>query len=646
MSLQYPPFTSFDIAVLKSILSREPTKKELDFIGPALKPLISSRYFIDFSQKHPFYQALNKTQFDNEHGLKYSCSNISDISILNMLLTQKAAHKNISCITVNYNDNNSILSVQGLLKKINEIDFLPSSVLIGNYHLRDDFENKDFIYSIGTGKRKDSAINIIPIDSSVYLVKHESKSTVKQFKQMYRLIHEINMNSKKFSIILLNGYTPIFTLLSTVMDQEGGLDLQFNRESDIYDILFHSPDFGLIVFGNKGIFQKIRSINENQFQVIKLGRYTDQDSLIVNVRNNHHFFFPKNTFSFLWRSDNTVSSIQDERTQDISEFRSLKKLKGNESFITILKHIYLENKLYKINHDNLCEEKITNNVVSWKDRNINGTLTISFSEYNHFSKIYPKSAGKIAFSNAVRSVRCVGADPIGVMIQNTFSTNPESLADSVSLNQSQEIAIEHFKLSVISKSINLDSETISQDISVIGKIPDKGTILFPGFKQIGHFISILGSHRGDLTGSVFQQCFPKKVENQFVTIDLTMESKLGEVLQLGIESNLIQTATNVGRGGLSTAIVSNLVNCTNEFGARIHLSRKLKSEELLFGETHGLILISLREEDIMEFERICMNIGVPCTTIGRVTNTGRLTFNDLIDISTVKLKNIYEKQTS
>jgi phosphoribosylformylglycinamidine (FGAM) synthase-like enzyme len=49
------------------------------------------------------------------------------------------------------------------------------------------------------------------------------------------------------------------------------------------------------------------------------------------------------------------------------------------------------------------------------------------------------------------------------------------------------------------------------------------------------------------------------------------------------------------------------------------------------------------EEDIMEFERICMNIGVPCTTIGRVTNTGRLTFNDMIDISTVELKNIHER---
>ena len=128
-----------------------------------------------------------------------------------------------------------------------------------------------------------------------------------------------------------------------------------------------------------------------------------------------------------------------------------------------------------------------------------------------------------------------------------------------------------------------------------------------------------------------------------VTIDLEMENKLGEVIQLGIESRLIQTATNVGKGGLSAAISSNLITAPDEMGARIHLSRKLRPEELLFGETHGLVLISLMEEDIMEFERICMNIGVPCTTIGRVTNTGRLTFNDMIDISTVELKNIHER---
>ena len=148
------------------------------------------------------------------------------------------------------------------------------------------------------------------------------------------------MDLNEFSKFLLNGYTPIFTLLSSIMDQEGNLDLQFKRESEIYDILFHTLDFGLIIFGTKRIYQNIKAINEKQFNVIKLGRYTDQNSLTIYVRNNQQFFFPKNVFSFLWRSDNTISSVQEKKNRNITESHSFKKLKGNNPFIAILKQIY------------------------------------------------------------------------------------------------------------------------------------------------------------------------------------------------------------------------------------------------------------------------------------------------------------------
>jgi selenophosphate synthetase-related protein len=641
--LQYSPFTSFDISVLKSILSREPNEKELNFIGASLEPLISRRYFIDFSKDSLFLKALNNSHLDNEHGLSYSCSTLKDISILNMLLTQKTIYKDISCTTVNHHDKNSLISIKDLAKKLKEIDLEPSHILLENYRSEDEYNYREFIFSIGTGQAMSSPTKYIPIDSSIYLITHKSKSVTKQFKQMYQLIREINTNSKVFSKFLLDGYTPIFTILSYIMDQEGGVKLQFNRETDIFDILFHTVDFGLIIFGNKRIYQNIRKVNENQFDVIRLGRCTDQNSLIIYVRNNQQFFFPKNIFSFLWRSDNTISSTQRKKVKNITKLHSLKKLKCNKSFIAILKRISNDNKLYKINRGDLLKKENADKAVFWEDININGFLTIAFSEYNHFSTIDPESAGKIAISNAVRSVRCAGANVIGVIIQNTFSTNSDFLSNSVSLNKSQDIAIKHFELDVLSKKINLDSKIISQDIAVIGNIPDKDVCLSSGFKQADHFISILGSHKGELVGSVFQKCFPNSVGEHPVTIDLDMENKLGEVIKLGIESRLIQTATNVGKGGLSTAISSNLITSPDEMGARIHLSRKLKPEELLFGETHGLVLISLREEDIMEFERICMNIGVPCTTIGRVTNTGRLTFNDMIDISTVELKIIHER---
>ncbi len=72
-------------------------------------------------------------------------------------------------------------------------------------------------------------------------------------------------------------------------------------------------------------------------------------------------------------------------------------------------------------------------------------------------------------------------------------------------------------------------------------------------------------------------------------------------------------------------------------GARIHLSRKLRQDEMLFGETQGMVLVSIGERDLMEFERICTTIGIPSTTIGRVTNDSRFKFNDVVNIERKKL---------
>ncbi|GIS70985.1 MAG: hypothetical protein CM1200mP10_05620 [Candidatus Neomarinimicrobiota bacterium] len=37
--------------------------------------------------------------------------------------------------------------------------------------------------------------------------------------------------------------------------------------------------------------------------------------------------------------------------------------------------------------------------------------------------------------------------------------------------------------------------------------------------------------------------------------------------------------------------------------------RKMRNDELLFGETQGLVMVTLSENDLIEFERICMTTG-------------------------------------
>ena len=156
------------------------------------------------------------------------------------------------------------------------------------------------------------------------------------------------------------------------------------------------------------------------------------------------------------------------------------------------------------------------------------------------------------------------------------------------------------------------------------------------FKNKGDFISLLGSHRGELAGSAYQRYISTNKSDVLPSVDLRMEKRLHDVVRQGINTNLIKSAVNVSTGGISIAIAKSLLASEDGLGARIHLSRKLKDEELLFGETQGLVVVTLSEEDIMEFERICMTIGVPSTTIGRVTDNDLFSFNEAIKIKVDK----------
>ncbi len=156
---------------------------------------------------------------------------------------------------------------------------------------------------------------------------------------------------------------------------------------------------------------------------------------------------------------------------------------------------------------------------------------------------------------------------------------------------------------------------------------------FPNtFQSSDQFISILGSHRGELGGSRYLALHNQADKGARPTVDLTMESRLQDAVLTGIHGGLIQSARPIGRGGIATAIGRSFPKST-ALGARIHFSRKLTAPELLFGETQGLVLVTINEMDLMEFERVCMTIGVPATTVGRVTDDGQYTFNESINLS-------------
>ena len=207
-------------------------------------------------------------------------------------------------------------------------------------------------------------------------------------------------------------------------------------------------------------------------------------------------------------------------------------------------------------------------------------------------------------ANSIRSLRCVGAKPIGIIIKNYYSKNSDCLDKLILLKQGQSIAANAFNLKLHLNCEFVNSGSLSQNISAIGIFSKRKNIISNSFKHTDHFISMVGSYRGELSGSVLEEVIFKNSTNSLFSVDLKMELQIGEVLKIAIENNLIQTATNVGRGGISAAILKNLFESDNELGARIHLTRKFQPQEILFGETQGLVIISIKEEDIILLDNL------------------------------------------
>lgn len=257
----------------------------------------------------------------------------------------------------------------------------------------------------------------------------------------------------------------------------------------------------------------------------------------------------------------------------------------------------------------------------------------------YFVNIDPRTGGQLAVANAVRQLSCAGlkARFIGM---NFYVPEPEdeTVWRGLQLMEAVDSASRILGLQLIARQVNTVKNGLNLYCGVHAVTDVKRRFMNWGFKTEGDFISLLGSHRGELGGSLYLREIFGKSGGPVPVVDLSMETRIQDVVLQGIDSGLIRSAKPVGSGGLACAAVDSLLNGPDGLGARIHLSRKLRNDELLFGETQGLVMITLGENDIMEFERICMNAGVPSTTIGRVTATGRLTFNRLIDISVQELR--------
>ena len=151
----------------------------------------------------------------------------------------------------------------------------------------------------------------------------------------------------------------------------------------------------------------------------------------------------------------------------------------------------------------------------------------------------------------------------------------------------------------------------------------------------------MGALNGSLGGSEYLSTIHDKVQGPISHLNLELEMGVQELCLEAIRKGIIKSAHDLSDGGLAINISESLISSKPGLGAKLDLDRKLRNDELLFGECQSVIIITIEESVLHELILLSTKLNVHTQTIGRVTNTNKLVINNLIDLPRKKLSQAY-----
>lgn len=410
------------------------------------------------------------------------------------------------------------------------------------------------------------------------------------------------------------------------------------------DILLSGKTGRFLLVINRGFERELRTICR-QFEVdlARIGAVTGNGSFTVRSGRKRYCSIPLTVF--LQRSEIPEHYLHAKEPSYLAKVRQSKVVgtKKTSSWESAL--------LTLLGSENvLADEKGRLELDSLDSEISSPKKSIVFRTWGsgRYAYLDPRTGGKCAVMAAARKVVCRGATPRAAVVGFSVGDlhNPETFYLFREMVAGVAEACGALEIPVANKSMNYGSEeSLPTPLGgVLGLMEKTDRFLTTGFKEPDDFILMLGSHRGELGGSEYSRIVKNLPDGAPPAADVAMERRIHEIILVMNKVGLIKSARDVSRGGFAVSLAQSLVASSAGLGARIHMSSKIGNDELLFGETQGLFLVTINEDSLIEIERVCMRRGVSCTAIGRVTDDGIFSFNDWIRMKVDRLKKLYSQK--
>jgi phosphoribosylformylglycinamidine synthase len=198
-----------------------------------------------------------------------------------------------------------------------------------------------------------------------------------------------------------------------------------------------------------------------------------------------------------------------------------------------------------------------------------------------------------AVLECARNLACAGAEPLGLTNCLNFG-NPEKPHIAWQLTESVRglgDACRALDVPVVGGNVSLYNEGLEGPIyptpviGMVGRLPDAEQVPTTGFAEEGHAIALIGPFAPSPLGSELEK-LTGGLATSLPEVDLERQGRSLAVVRDAVRAGLVASAHDVSEGGLAVALAECCI--AGGLGAWV----KLQSEEMLFGEGPGGVVVS------------------------------------------------------
>jgi phosphoribosylformylglycinamidine synthase II len=276
-------------------------------------------------------------------------------------------------------------------------------------------------------------------------------------------------------------------------------------------------------------------------------------------------------------------------------------------------------------------------------------LALTVDGNSRYCFLDPYVGGALAVVEAARNLACVGARPVGLTDCLNFGSpeNPEVMWQFAQVIRGMRDACIALKVPVVSGNVSFYNETDGAPIyptptvGMVGLLRKVERVVTPWFKSAGDIVVLLGRTREELGGSEYLKQIHGMVKGTPPWIDLKLEQSVQNCCLEAIDQGILRSAHDVSDGGLAVTLAECCIGGPDKpMGVRIESHEMIRGDALLFSESQSRIVVSVKEIDVTELEKIAARHNAPARVIG-TTGGARFVVQPLLQLPVDELKTIW-----